>query len=204
MRGVREAQDPGGNGLIGGDDLGDLREAGRLVARHLLETHRDLKLVDPKVNVRISAGHPPAWYEALAASVASGGNTLSIFNDEVVIPANANAGKALEDCRLALRNTRRMLRPGGFFRLVLPDLEHFVKAYMASKAPNAALEFMEETYLGKKKRPRGLTGFLPEYLGNSGHLWMWDFNSLAMELEFAGFDGIRRAYFGDSEEKMFA
>lgn len=31
-----------------------------------LETHRDLMLVDPKVNVRISANHPAGYFDALA------------------------------------------------------------------------------------------------------------------------------------------
>ena len=65
-----------------------------------LETHRDLRLVDPKVNVRISANHPAAAFEALARFIAGGGNTLSVFNDDVVIAANVRAGKALEDSRL--------------------------------------------------------------------------------------------------------
>jgi pyruvate-formate lyase len=65
-----------------------------------LETHRDLQLVDPKVNVRLSANHPSEYFDALARFIGGGGNTLSVFNDDVVIPANVRAGKAAEDSRL--------------------------------------------------------------------------------------------------------
>jgi len=69
------------------------------LTRLLIETHRDLKLIDPKINARISRNHPPAYYELLAAC-AVGGNSLAIFNDDVVISSNQRMGKALEDCRL--------------------------------------------------------------------------------------------------------
>ncbi len=70
------------------------------VTRLMLESHRALRLIDPKVNVRISARHPSACFEQLARFNADGGNSLSIFNDDVVIPANVRMGKAVEDCRL--------------------------------------------------------------------------------------------------------
>jgi pyruvate-formate lyase len=70
------------------------------VTRLMIETHRDLNLIDPKINARISAQHPPEYFELLADSVVGGGNALAIFNDDVVIPANVKMGKALEDSRL--------------------------------------------------------------------------------------------------------
>lgn len=110
---------------------------------------------------------------------------------------------ALEDFRLALRHTRKILKAGGLFRLVVPDLEYFIAEYQDCAQPNAAMTFMENTYLGRKRRLRGLKGILLAYLGNSNHLWMWDFNSMSIELKAAGFADIRRAEMGDSEEEMF-
>jgi len=69
------------------------------ITRLMIETHRDLGLIDPKLNARISARHPPEYFELLADNIVSGGNALAIFNDEVVIPANTKMGKALEDAR---------------------------------------------------------------------------------------------------------
>src|SRR5688500_9781215 len=46
---------------------------------------------------------------------------------------------SLEDCRAALKNTYRILRPGGTFRLVLPDLRVTVEEYLASDSAEASL-----------------------------------------------------------------
>lgn len=101
---------------------------------------------------------------------------------------------ALEDLRTALAETRRLLGEGGVFRLVLPDLEALVAEYSAASDPRAAHRF----------RPRGFVGLLRNWLGNSRHLWMWDYGALAAELAEAGFRDVRRAAFGDSSEPRFA
>lgn len=109
----------------------------------------------------------------------------------------------LSDLRRALLNCRRILRPGGVFRLVVPDLEHLIRCYSADDSPRAATTFMEDTMLGRKVRLRGLLGLIRERLGNSQHLWMWDYKSLAAELDAAGFSSIRRAALGDSQIAAF-
>jgi hypothetical protein len=105
---------------------------------------------------------------------------------------------AFQDFRMALQNTYRYLKSGGTFRFVMPDLEQLARDYLSSSDSRAALVFMESSYLGKETRSRGLKGLLRERLGNSAHLWMWDFKSIVPELANAGFSEIRRAYFGDS------
>jgi hypothetical protein len=110
---------------------------------------------------------------------------------------------ALNDLRRALRETHRVLARGAVFRLVVPDLEYSARAYLANEAPDAAFEFMRTTRLGKEERRRSLRSFLHEWLGNSEHLWMWDYRSLASELARAGFTDIRRAEFGDSSDPKF-
>jgi len=102
---------------------------------------------------------------------------------------------SLREFRMALRNTHQLLEPGGRFRLVLPELEILARRYLDSKDATAALEFMRETSLGIETRSRTL-------LGNSSHLWMWDFKSLAHELSAAGFANIEKRSFGD--EPLFA
>jgi ubiquinone/menaquinone biosynthesis C-methylase UbiE len=111
---------------------------------------------------------------------------------------------SFEDFQTALSNTRRILVPGGIFRLVVPDLRAAAQRYVADESDTAATRFMSETYLGVQSRPRGLSGLLRSWLGNAQHLWMWDFESLRRELQAAGFSQIRRAQFGDSEESGFA
>ena len=110
---------------------------------------------------------------------------------------------SLQDFRKALENTRAILRDGAIFRLVLPDLEYAVKKYCTDSSSDAAVRFLSETALGRERRSRGLKELASEWLGNSQHLWMWDYKSIRAELENAGFRDIRRAQFGDSMEPMF-
>lgn len=110
---------------------------------------------------------------------------------------------SLEDFRIALRNTYKILRSGGYFRFVLPDLEYSIKLYLENSSTDAALFFLRETSLGKEKRSRELRGFIIDWLGNSQHLWMWDYKSITKELDAAGFVQIRRAKFGDSLDTKF-
>lgn len=110
---------------------------------------------------------------------------------------------ALDEFNAALRNVSRHLKPGGTFRMVLPDLEQLARDYVANTDPQAASKFMEDTYLGVKARPRGLGGFVRSWLGNSAHLWMWDERSLGEKLREHRFKEIHRAAFGDAEDKKF-
>ncbi|RWC35141.1 MAG: methyltransferase domain-containing protein [Mesorhizobium sp.] len=111
---------------------------------------------------------------------------------------------SLEDCRKALREGCRVLAPGGIFRGVLPDLELLARDYINDSRTDAALGFMTSSMLGRKRRGRGISGLASHVLGNSFHLWMWDFKSLTVELEAAGFHEVRRAVMGDSGEPAFS
>ncbi len=107
---------------------------------------------------------------------------------------------ALDDFRTALTHTFRLLRPGGYFRLIVPDLEQLAQHYKLSSDSGAALDFIRATGMGTERRARGLTGVARRFLGNSAHLWLWDYKSLSLELESAGFVGVRRCQFGDSHD----
>ena len=103
----------------------------------------------------------------------------------------------------ALRNVFCYLKPGGTFRFVLPDLKRLAQDYVGNPDPHAAHRFMEASGLGVKTRLRGIAGFARVWLGHSAHLWMWDEQSLGAKLQERGFGGIRRAVFGDAEDKKF-
>jgi len=113
---------------------------------------------------------------------------------------------SLEDLRLALKNVYVLLKPDGIFRCVLPDLEWAAKTYIENLSANkqtASIDFLNETLLGERNRKRGLKAIASSILGNSKHLWMWDYLSLSNELEEAGFRNIRRCAFNDSKDPMF-
>lgn len=114
---------------------------------------------------------------------------------------------SLEDFRLSLRNTLKILKPEGTFRCVVPDLEYAARTYINAldqTDANASLVFCgPDTLLGVEKRPQGFKGLMTSLFGNSHHLWMWDRVSLAKELEQAGFISIRQCSFNDSAITAF-
>lgn len=113
---------------------------------------------------------------------------------------------SLEDFRLSLKNTRRILKTGGIFRCVVPDLEIAAREYILgldSKKKDASIQFLNSVMLGQRTRPRGLVGITKAAFGNSHHLWMWDVQSLAEELQQAGFKNIRPCKYADSTDPMF-
>lgn len=109
----------------------------------------------------------------------------------------------LEDFRIAIKNTYQYLAPGGIFRLVMPDLRILVNQYNSSDKPTASIDFMQESLLGETKRERSIVFFFRNYIGNSRHLWLWDFEAAKNELEKVGFRELYRAHFGDSHDLLF-
>jgi len=110
------------------------------------------------------------------------------------------------DCHTALKNTFDLLKPGGVFRLVLPDTYRLAAAYVrAFRAgdPGAVHRFMHDLGMGEEIRPRGLKGLLVSRLGNVRHRWMWDVPSMTEALFAIGFANIRACSFGDSEDPAF-
>jgi SAM-dependent methyltransferase len=110
---------------------------------------------------------------------------------------------SVEEFRRALANSHEILKKGGIFRFVLPDLNYYMNEYIHSSNVERSARFMEGTLLGVKKRSRGFAGFLRACFGGSRHLWMWDFDSMKRELEMIGFKDVRRASFGDSSLNCF-
>jgi predicted SAM-dependent methyltransferase len=114
---------------------------------------------------------------------------------------------ALDDFHRALTNTFRMLRKGGIFRLVVPDLEWSAREYLSRfdrSEPGANAFFLRETSLGIERRARGLMGRVTRALNTSAHLWMWDSKAMAQALNEHDFVRIRRCHFGDCEDAMFS
>jgi hypothetical protein len=112
-----------------------------------------------------------------------------------------------QDAQLALKRSHELLKPGGLFRLIVPDLKARAQKYISAagrNSPVAAIDFMRSTMLGREYRPRGLRAAIAEAFGGSHHLWMWDESSLSAALLEQGFVNIRRCSFGGSEDPLFA
>ena len=110
---------------------------------------------------------------------------------------------SLDDLREALKNTHRVLQEGAYFRIVVPDLEVLIANYIRSNSHDRAVKFIKDSGLGRETRPKGFKSFMKDWLGNSQHLWLWDYPSLEQELKDAGFINIRRASFGDAIDEKF-
>jgi SAM-dependent methyltransferase len=112
---------------------------------------------------------------------------------------------AYSDFITALQNTYILLKPGGIFRGVVPDLKSAVMNYIEEydKVDAPANELLRNTMLGIESRPKSLPSKMKSIYGNSKHLWMWDYKSLAFELKKAGFINVRQCRFGDSPDPAF-
>ena len=110
---------------------------------------------------------------------------------------------ALEEFRIAIRNVFNYLQPGGYFRLVVPDLEFLAKEYLADRRDDAASRFMHNGRLGEKNIKRGFVSMPRSLFGRGKHLWMWDYKGMAHELTAVGFVEVRRAQFADSADPRF-
>lgn len=111
-----------------------------------------------------------------------------------------------EDALIALRNSYNYLKPGGVFRLVLPDLQSRCKYYVENyeHMDNPSYWLMQKTLLGKHEgRETGFGSVLKGMFSNSSHLWMWDEKALSKAVLDTGFSSVRRAEFGDSSDSMF-
>jgi SAM-dependent methyltransferase len=102
-----------------------------------------------------------------------------------------------------LKECRRVLKPGGLFRLVVPDLLHFARKYVAETealiekdtASRAARDELLFTVCG---------GHLKKDRAGSLHMFMYDWPALRLLLTEVGFSDIRRCAFQQSADPELA
>ncbi len=145
---------------------------------------------------------PPRFPKSVSYGDVVRGLPVAAVSCDVIYSSHVLEHLALDDLNQALRNTLRLLKPGGVFRFVLPDMEYLASEYLKSTDDNAVHEFMRKAHLGVASRKRGLGGLLRNSFGNSSHLWMWDYKAMRSALINAGFVNVRRAYIGDSNDPM--
>ena len=108
-----------------------------------------------------------------------------------------------QDCLIALEHSYQYLKPGGTFRLVLPDLKEVIDAYSNDLSEDAAHHFMRNSYLGCENRSKTIKSVLFSWLSNAHHLWLWDEKAMRKALVNAGFINVKRAFFNDSKDIKF-
>lgn len=110
----------------------------------------------------------------------------------------------LEAARVLFAEAHRCLRPGGVIRFVTPDLRGHVDRYLAGVAPKGDPEAaVYEQY--------GLTvdhplDWVRIPIASFGHHtgYLWDFETMAAELERAGFSAVTRYDHGASDDPELA
>lgn len=100
-----------------------------------------------------------------------------------------------EEANKFLKETRRLLRPGGIIRIVVPDISRQVENYIKTGDANA---FIETTLLCKP-RPKSFAQKM-KYLiiGTRHHQWMYDGNSLCNLLDRHGFVDAKVMFAGET------
>jgi predicted SAM-dependent methyltransferase len=98
-----------------------------------------------------------------------------------------------EDCLKVLRDFRRMLKPGGVARVVVPDGELYCDLYTRARAGEPV------------QWPYHENGRLPIYYVNRimsghGHKFIYDFDSMKDALLSAGFREVHRASFRNGSD----
>ena len=104
--------------------------------------------------------------------------------------------------RDALANIYAMLKSGGVFRMIVPDLGVRVQNYAERRDKgeiDAATILMRNLGMGSESTSNSFLGRFGALLGNSRHHWMYDEQSMRAELEAVNFRSIRRCRFGDSK-----
>lgn len=168
---------------------------GRAVIQRLREA--------PPGSLRVNLGCGPlptaGWLNV--DGVAEQADLLQVLGEPLALPdgcaAMAFSEHVLEHldypgpARTFLSETHRILRPGGHFRVIVPDAGRAMELYASGDV--------------EQLRAMSAVGGLPIEMINrlfrekGFHRWAWDYELLERELRDAGFSSVRRGAFRDSE-----
>ena len=124
------------------------------------------------------------------------GSVEGIYADNVIEHLTLSAN------RFMFREAIRVLQPGGRIRMVTPDIGTLTSRYLQGWQGNRELrqELLDEGYL--VEHPVDLLRFAFQDDGHSSG-YLWDLESLSVELGSAGFEEIRNLPLGVTEDPLF-
>lgn len=99
----------------------------------------------------------------------------------------------LKDCRFVLGECHRMLIPGSVLRIVVPDLQLYVRAYVRH-LDGETVTFPNEHFVNMTGLSQPVA-LLNELFMGSGHRFIYDYETLSALLKGAGFSDVRRCAF---------
>jgi len=151
----------------------------------------------------VRRGHPDYPVQNIEYADVTQGLPLESQSVQAVYCSHVLEHLSLSGFRRATRNVFEYLKPGGLFRLVVPDLEYLINQYKADTSAEAASNFIRDANLGEFEDGRSIESLPRMLFGRSRHLWMWDYRGIEAELSSVGFVDIRRAQYNDSAEDRF-
>jgi predicted SAM-dependent methyltransferase len=100
----------------------------------------------------------------------------------------------MDDFKKVAAEIHRVLKPGGVFRMVVPDGEIYLDIYQERKQGGTRRMPYEETYISPMHRINGI-------FRNYGHQFIYDFATVKLLLAEAGFTDITKERFGQGRIK---
>lgn len=130
--------------------------------------------------VRLDPEHiaPNAVYRDIVA-----GPPLEPRSCDLIFASHVLEHLSLADAHIMLDRVFVALRYGGIFRVIVPDLDAYVRDYILNPGAGAASAFMTRSGIGATRSRVGLRARMREALSNARHQWMWTGASLQREME---------------------
>jgi predicted SAM-dependent methyltransferase len=134
----------------------------------------------------------PAWARSIVYANALRGLPFDTGSVDAIYASHFLEHLSREGAGRFLKEARRLLRPGGLIRIVVPDLAAIVELYLRAREcgdPHAADSLFEDLWVVDKGLERYPSWFRPlkAFLRTDVHRWMYDEASLRALIEEAGF-----------------
>lgn len=124
--------------MLGGCDVNG-KPVWNEITKMFIETHREFKMLNPKLNCRYSSKSPDEYLQLISELTLAGHNNFALLNDDTLIPAQIKHGKTLKESRLYVN--------GGCQETICEGVEHSAGAFYYVNM----VEIFSIFFSGKKK-----------------------------------------------------